>query len=321
VSAASRPSTRASKCLVTQLVFVARGVSPRSTPCVCALRGLLPGWVFPDRTTRRHGPARLPHNGVGWAERVAKFAGAAEEEGNSTFLGVVAERQPASGGTSLVLLFLTHSAANDAPQRQVWLSPAGYMADGGGNGAPPGVEVPAVGGDGSFPHGGVSSVDDRHTSACTTDAGARWHRTLFQPLPSSLDPTGTRPPAGAPTVCTHPEAALSEAGTHFGVGKLPDDTTWGGGFLPPPAREPAGESSFRTRTAPGFTVSVPWPSGPVGDPLSVLGRRKRCQTRHGSLRVGAPVVLPEAHGVPGMARVSNGETPLPRSFGLKLPDR
>jgi len=77
----------------------------------------------------------------------------------------------------------------------------------------------------------------------------------------------------------------------------------------------------RTSTAPGPSVSVPRPSGSVGDPLSVLGRGGRCQTRHGSLRVGVLVVLPQAHGVPGMARVSNGETPWPRSFGLKLPDR
>jgi len=76
-----------------------------------------------------------------------------------------------------------------------------------------------------------------------------------------------------------------------------------------------------TSTAPGPTVSVPRPSGPVGDPLSVVGRGGRCQNRHGSLRVGALVVLPHAHGVPGMARVSSGETPLPRSFGLKSRDR
>ena len=77
----------------------------------------------------------------------------------------------------------------------------------------------------------------------------------------------------------------------------------------------------RVSKPPGTTVSVPWPSGPVVDPLVVLGRGGRCQTRHGSLRVGALVVLPQAHGVPGMARVSGGETQWPRSFGLKLPDR
>ena len=70
MSVASRPSTRASKLPVTQLVFVAQGVCPRSTPCVCALRGFLPGRVFPDRTTRRHGLARPPPNWVGWAEEV-----------------------------------------------------------------------------------------------------------------------------------------------------------------------------------------------------------------------------------------------------------
>ena len=77
----------------------------------------------------------------------------------------------------------------------------------------------------------------------------------------------------------------------------------------------------RLSTAPEPTVSVPRPSCPVGDPLSVLGRGGRCQNRHGSLQVGALFVLFQAHGVPGMARVSSGETPWPRSFGLKLPDR
>jgi len=70
VSVASRPSTRASKLPVTQLMFVARGVFPRSTPCVCALRGFLPGRVFPDRTTRRHGLARLPPDWVRLAGHV-----------------------------------------------------------------------------------------------------------------------------------------------------------------------------------------------------------------------------------------------------------
>jgi len=69
------------------------------------------------------------------------------------------------------------------------------------------------------------------------------------------------------------------------------------------------------------TLSVPRPSGPVANPLSVHGRGGRCQDRHGSLQAGALVVLPQAHGEPGMARVSNGETPWPRSFSLKLPDR
>ena len=70
MSVASRPSTRASKLPVTQLVFVARGVFPRSTPCVCALRGFLLGRVFLDRTTGRHGLARLPPYWVGLAGRV-----------------------------------------------------------------------------------------------------------------------------------------------------------------------------------------------------------------------------------------------------------
>jgi len=83
VSASSRPSTRESKIPVTQLVFAARGVFPGSTPCVCALRGSLPGRVFPDRTTRRHGLVRLPPNWVGLAGRVftASFALAALKRG------------------------------------------------------------------------------------------------------------------------------------------------------------------------------------------------------------------------------------------------
>jgi len=177
-------------------------------------------------------------------------------------------------------------------------------------------------------------VDDRHTRAGTTDAGARGQRALFQPLPPGLDPTGTRPPAGAPSGSTHPEAAPSGAGTHFGGGQPPDVTTWGCGSVPPPAREPAVRALIVlpqvhgvprvprcASTAPGPTVSVPCPSGPVRDPLSVLGRRGRFQTRHGSLRVGALVVLPQAHGVPGMARASSCETRWPRSFGRKSPDR
>jgi len=99
VSVASSSSTRAGELPVTQLVFVARGAFPRTTPCVCALRGFLPGQVFPDRTTWRHGLARPPPNRVGWAERVVTFGRAAGEEGNSSFLGVVAVRQPASEGT------------------------------------------------------------------------------------------------------------------------------------------------------------------------------------------------------------------------------
>jgi len=97
-SVASRLSTRASKLLVTQLVFVARGAFPRSTPCVCAVRVFLPGRVFRDRTTRRHGLARPSPNWVGWAECVVTFEGAAGKEGNSTFLEVVAVRHPASEG-------------------------------------------------------------------------------------------------------------------------------------------------------------------------------------------------------------------------------
>jgi len=119
------------------------------------------------------------------------------------------------------------------------------MADAGGHGDPPGVEVSGVGGDGTSPPGGGSSVDDRHTSAGTTDAGARGQRTLFQSLPPGLDPTGTRRPAGTPLGRTHPEVAPSGSGTQFGGGQPRDETTRGGGSVPLPTREPAGESSSR----------------------------------------------------------------------------
>ena len=117
------------------------------------------------------------------------------------------------------------------------------MDDGGGHGDPPGVEVPGVGGDASSPLEGGSSVDDRRTSAGTTDAGDLGQRTLFQPLPPGLDPTGSRPSACAPSGSTHPEPAPSGAGTHFGGRQPPDVTTWGGVSVPPSARKPAGGSS------------------------------------------------------------------------------
>ena len=143
----------------------------------------------------------------------------------------------------MALLPLVPSTMGGAPQRQVRLSPAGSMANGGGHGDLSGAEVPGVGGDGSFPTGGGSSVDDRHPSAGTTDAGARGQRLLFQFLPPGLDPTGTRPPAGAFSGSTDPEAAPSGAGTPFGGGQPPDVTTWGGEYVPPQARKPAGGSS------------------------------------------------------------------------------
>jgi len=169
------------------------------------------------------------------------------------------------------------------------------MANGEKNGYPPDVEVPGVGGDGSSPPRGGSSVDDRHTRAGTMDVGARGQRTLFQPLPPGLDPTGTRPQAGAPSGCTHPEAALSGAGPLFGVGQLPDVTTWGGGSVPPPAREPGGGSS--SRAPPGS-----WSAN------------------------GAPVLEHSAgtHGIGPPALGPGGRCPRDaglRSFGLKLPDR
>jgi len=129
------------------------------------------------------------------------------------------------------------------------------MADGGGHGDPPGVDVPGAGGDASSPPGGGSSVDDRHTSAGTTDAGARGQRTLFKPSTSGLDPTGTRPPEGTSSGRTPPEAAPPGAGTHFGGGQPPDVTTWVGWSVRQPAREPAGGSSsrapLRSRSAKG----------------------------------------------------------------------
>jgi len=76
-----------------------------------------------------------------------------------------------------------------------------------------------------------------------------------------------------------------------------------------------------TSTAPKPTVSAPRPSGSVGDPLLVIGRGVRCQFRHGNQLVKTIFVQSQAHGVPGMARVSNGETPWPRSFALELPNR
>jgi len=46
-------------------------------------------------------------------------------------------------------------------------------------------------------------VNDRHTSAGSTDAGARGQRTFFMPLDPGLDPTGTRSQAGTPSGSTH----------------------------------------------------------------------------------------------------------------------
>ena len=100
-------------------------------------------------------------------------------------------------------------------------------------------------------------MDDRHTSAGTTDAGARGQRTLFQPLPPGLYPTGTRPLAGAPSGSTHLEAAPPGAGTHFGLGQPPDVTTWGGGSVPPPAREPSGGSSSRAPSGSRSSKGAP----------------------------------------------------------------
>ena len=137
MSVVSKISTRESKLPVAQLVFVARGAFPLSAPGVCALRGFLPGRVSPDRTTRRHGLARLLPNWVGLAGRVVTFGGAAGKEVNSTFLGAVAVRHCASRGTDFVLLPFLSSAAGGASQRQVRLSPSRSMADGGGHGDPP----------------------------------------------------------------------------------------------------------------------------------------------------------------------------------------
>ena len=142
------------------------------------------------------------------------------------------------------------SAAGGATQRQVRLSPAGSIADGGGHGDPLGVDVPGVGGDVSSPLGGGSSVGERRTSAGTTDAGARGQWTLFLPWPPGLDSTGTRPPAGTPSGSTHLEVAPPAAGTHLGEGQPPDVTTWGGWSVPPPAREQLARGSS-SRAPPG----------------------------------------------------------------------
>jgi len=101
VSVASRPSTRASKLPVTQFVFVARGIFPRSTPCVCAVRGFLPGRVFPDRTTRRHGLARLPPDWMGLAGRVVTKVTDDRSEGCSVEvagLRLAVEPKPGTAG-------------------------------------------------------------------------------------------------------------------------------------------------------------------------------------------------------------------------------
>jgi len=76
------------------------GASPPGRRRACVLLwAFFSGRVFPDRTTRRHGLARSLPNWVEWAERVVTFGKAAGEERASTFLGVLAVRQPASGGT------------------------------------------------------------------------------------------------------------------------------------------------------------------------------------------------------------------------------
>jgi len=84
VSVAARPSKQASKLPVTQLVFSARGVFPRSTPCMCARRACLAGRVFPDRTSRPHGLARLPPNWVGLAGRVVTVSTSAAASAGRT---------------------------------------------------------------------------------------------------------------------------------------------------------------------------------------------------------------------------------------------
>jgi len=73
-------------------VFVAGDVFFLSTLCVCAFQGFVSGLVFTGRTTRRQGLGRFFPNWVGWAVRVVTFGGAAGEDGDSTFPGVVAVR-------------------------------------------------------------------------------------------------------------------------------------------------------------------------------------------------------------------------------------
>jgi len=134
-------------------------------------------------------------------------------------------------------------------------------------------------------------VDDRHTSADTTDAGARGQRTLFHPLPPGLDPPETRPPAGAPSGSTHPEAAPPGAGPHLGRGQPPDVTTWGGRSVPPSAREPAGGSSSRAPPGSGSAKCAP-----------------ACEHSAGTHGIGPPAL---GHG---------GSSPLGASEGGAIPD-
>ena len=91
MSVASGPLTRASNVPVTYLVTVAGGVFPRSTPCEWALRGFLPRRVFPDKTTRRHGLARLPPDWVGAVCLLARPAAQQQRERGDTLPRTSAE--------------------------------------------------------------------------------------------------------------------------------------------------------------------------------------------------------------------------------------
>ena len=186
----------------------------------------------------------------------------------------------------MVLPFLVPSAAGAAPHRQVILSPACSIADGGVDEASSGVEVPGVERERVSPPGGGSSVDNGHTSAGTTDAYARGQRTLFQPLPLGLNPTGSRLPEEASSGSHHPETSLFSSGTHLCVGGSPDITTRGGGSLSPSAREPVGGSSSRSpqgsRSAMGASLHEHCAKAHgIGPPALGLGGRSPLGDREG----------------------------------------
>jgi len=184
------------------------------------------------------------------------------------------------------------------------------------------------------PPGGGSSLDDRHTSSGTTDAGARGQRTWFQPLPQGLDPTGTRPPASAPSGSTHPEVAPPGAGTHIGGGQPPDVSTWGGGSVPPPAREPERGSS--SRAPPGSWSSRGAPvrehrdgTYGIGPPaLGPCGTSPLAAWEEGAKPDSAlePAVGSCSRAPPGSRSARDGQglecrDAVAEVVGLKLPDR
>jgi len=234
----------------------------------------------------------------------------------------------------VILLPLVPSSAGGAPQRQDLLSPAGSMADGGGHGDPL-VSRCLVSGGMGLP---LPEADRRWTIATPVQA-PRMRVPAGSGLCSSPCPRASirlglaprRAPPRAVLTRRRPRRVLALISGEYSLPTSPRGAVGlchhrhgslrGGALVVRPQVHGVRRVPRRASTAPGPPVSVPRPSGPVGDPLSVLGRGGGCQTRHGSLQVGALVALPQAHGVPGSARVSSGETPWPRSFGLKSPDR